>query len=151
MVYEAGGVIAGHLDTRAWALTHKLWVSQGTLASLDGYHKRAKVVYDDGEEEWLALPNHAFRWLAPRARSAGCTEPLKRALCSLGAQGESLLPAYLSVTQQDSLTTLLSAIRILHGVAGTDEAWGMRMTSARTQSLSSQACGRVCLVPATIA
>lgn len=62
---------------------------QGTLAALDGYHKRAKVVYDDGEEEWLSLPKHAFRWLAPRARSAGCGEPLKRALYTLGAQGES--------------------------------------------------------------
>jgi len=47
------------------------------------------VVYDDGEDEWLALPRQAFRWLAPRARSAGCTEPLKRALSALGAQGEN--------------------------------------------------------------
>lgn len=49
------------------------------------------MVYDDGEEEWLSLPKHAFRWLAPRARSAGCSEPLKRALCTLGAQGEMLV------------------------------------------------------------
>ena len=68
-------------------LIPKTFLLQGTLAALDGYHKRARVVYDDGEEEWLSLPRHAFRWLSPRARTAGCSEPLKRALCALGAQG----------------------------------------------------------------
>ena len=60
---------------------------QGTVAQLNGYHKRAKVAYDDGEEEWIKLPQQAFQWLGPRARSAGCTPALKRSLASLGAQG----------------------------------------------------------------
>ncbi|KAK9832914.1 hypothetical protein WJX74_001631 [Apatococcus lobatus] len=53
----------------------------------DSYHKRCKVQYDDGEEEWLALPKQRFRWLLPRAQSAGCTAAMQASMAALGAEG----------------------------------------------------------------
>lgn len=34
---------------------------QGRLAGFDAYHKRSKVCYDDGQEEWLSLAKERFR------------------------------------------------------------------------------------------
>ena len=50
---------------------------QGELLAFDSYHKRSKVLYDDGEEEWVALQREMFTWLTPRARAAG--------VCSTGS------------------------------------------------------------------
>eukprot|EP00887_Chlorella_sp_A99_P006200 scaffold3.g6200.t1 len=58
---------------------------RGKLVQFDGYHKRHKVLYDDGQEEWVSLGREAFRWLSPRARSAGCTPNFRAAMAVLGA------------------------------------------------------------------
>ncbi|KAL0037417.1 hypothetical protein WJX79_006871 [Trebouxia sp. C0005] len=42
---------------------------KGQLAGFDAYHKRSKVCYDDGQEEWISLSKERFRWFTPR----GCT------------------------------------------------------------------------------
>ena len=34
---------------------------QGELAGFDAYHKRSKVSYDDGQEEWINLAKERFR------------------------------------------------------------------------------------------
>lgn len=59
---------------------------QGKLVQFDSYHKRHKVAYDDGDEEWVSLPREAFRWLTPRARSAGCTREYRALMQQLGAE-----------------------------------------------------------------
>lgn len=61
---------------------------QGKLVQFDSYHKRHKVIYDDGEEEWVALTRESFRYLTPRARSAGCNTPFRQAMAQLGADQE---------------------------------------------------------------
>jgi hypothetical protein len=62
--------------------------AQGKLVQFDSYHKRHKILYDDGEEEWVALPRESFRWLTPRAASAGCTPDFRQAMAVLGAHQE---------------------------------------------------------------
>ncbi|DBA82770.1 hypothetical protein WJX77_000353 [Trebouxia sp. C0004] len=42
---------------------------KGQVAGFDAYHKRSKVCYDDGQEEWISLSKERFRWFTPR----GCT------------------------------------------------------------------------------
>lgn len=37
---------------------------QGRLAGFDAYHKRSKVCYDDGQEEWISLAKERFRSVA---------------------------------------------------------------------------------------
>lgn len=44
------------------------------------------MCYDDGEEEWASLARDPFRWLTPRARSAGCTPELRHHMQQLGAE-----------------------------------------------------------------
>jgi len=61
---------------------------KGKLIQFDSYHKRHKVVYDDGEEEWIALPRESFRYLTPRTRSAGCSSTFRKAMSQLGAAQE---------------------------------------------------------------
>lgn len=58
---------------------------KGKLCQFDSYHKRHKVLYDDGEEEWVALPKETFRCLLPRAASAENTASMKSAMTILGA------------------------------------------------------------------
>ena len=41
---------------------------QGKLLQFDSYHKRSKILYDDGEEEWVSLSRETFKWLTPRGR-----------------------------------------------------------------------------------
>ena len=41
------------------------------MTAFDSYHKRNKIMYDDGEEEWVALQRETFSWLTPRASAAG--------------------------------------------------------------------------------
>lgn len=41
------------------------------MLAFDCYHKRNKILYDDGEEEWVALQRELFSWLTPRAFAAG--------------------------------------------------------------------------------
>ena len=36
---------------------------QGYLAGFDAYHKRSKVCYDDGQEEWISLAKERFRYV----------------------------------------------------------------------------------------
>jgi hypothetical protein len=57
--------------------------AQGELVAFDYYHKRSKVLYDDGEEEWIALPRHTFCWVTPRARGAGAKNPINPSLSPL--------------------------------------------------------------------
>ncbi len=61
---------------------------KGKLIQFDSYHKRHKVVYDDGEEEWIALPRESFRYLTPRTLSAGCNATFRKAMSQLGAAQE---------------------------------------------------------------
>jgi len=61
---------------------------QGKIVQFDSYHKRHKVMYDDGEEEWVGLGRESFRYLTPRAKSAGCTASFRRAMAQLGADQE---------------------------------------------------------------
>ena len=63
--------------------------SKGKIIQFDSYHKRHKIMYDDGEEEWVALPREIFRYLSPRAKSAGCTPAFRTAMSDLGADQES--------------------------------------------------------------
>jgi len=66
---------------------------QGRILEALGGAGECRVLYDDDMTERLALPRERFRWLAPRARSAGATPalyvrapPARRALLdSLGA------------------------------------------------------------------
>lgn len=41
-----------------------------------GEEGECRVLYDDDMQERLTLPRERFRWLAPRARSAGATPAL---------------------------------------------------------------------------
>lgn len=61
---------------------------KGKLIQFDSYHKRHKIVYDDGEEEWVALTRESFRYLTPRTRSAGCNTTFRTAMAQLGAAQE---------------------------------------------------------------
>lgn len=45
-------------------------ILQGKVLQFDSYHKRSKILYDDGEEEWVSLAREKFRWLTPRGRCA---------------------------------------------------------------------------------
>ena len=38
-----------------------LLLLQGELSGFDAYHKRSKVCYDDGQEEWVSLMQETFR------------------------------------------------------------------------------------------
>ena len=38
---------------------------QGELSGFDAYHKRSKVCYDDGQEEWVSLMRETFRCCLP--------------------------------------------------------------------------------------
>ena len=48
---------------------------QGQLAGFDAYHKRSKVCYDDGQEEWISLAKERFRWVLSGTLYHGCTPP----------------------------------------------------------------------------
>ena len=50
---------------------------QGRIVEVRGPDDEARVIYDDGMEEWLRLPRERFQWLAPRAQSAGGTPELQ--------------------------------------------------------------------------
>eukprot|EP00873_Tetraselmis_striata_P037975 jgi/Tetstr1/458239/TSEL_044727.t1 len=45
------------------------------------------IRYDDNEEEWLNLSEEYFKWLGPRARSAGYSPALAAAVMALGPDG----------------------------------------------------------------
>ena len=64
---------------------------QGRIVEVREDSEEARVVYDDEMEEWLALASERFRWLAPRAASAGGTRALQvrapRMLCIPGPPG----------------------------------------------------------------
>ena len=46
---------------------------QGQLAGFDAYHKRSKVCYDDGQEEWISLAKERFRLVLSDTLLTGCT------------------------------------------------------------------------------
>ena len=53
-----------------------------------GEEGECRVLYDDDMQERLTLPRERFRWLAPRARSAGATpalhvRPSRSAFCAI--------------------------------------------------------------------
>jgi hypothetical protein len=56
---------------------------KGRLAQFDSYHKRHKLIYDDGEEEWVALSREKFAWLTPRAASSGCSVQARETVVNL--------------------------------------------------------------------
>ena len=60
---------------------------QGEVIGFDAYHKRVKLRFDDGYEEWVAPQKEQFRWLLPRAASAGCTAAMAHLMADLGAKG----------------------------------------------------------------
>ncbi len=59
------------------------WDVQGEVLAFDSYHKRNKILYDDGEEEWVALQRELFCWLTPRALAAGVPAGLQQSKLSL--------------------------------------------------------------------
>ena len=71
--HAACACVAQHGADRACA-------AQGRIVEVRGPDDEARVIYDDGMEEWLALPQERFQWLAPRAQSAGGTPELQVAL-----------------------------------------------------------------------
>ena len=75
------------LTDRTLSTHHPTPYPQGKLLQFDGYHKRHKVAYDDGEEEWVSLAREPFRWLTPRARSSGCTPELRHLMTAAGGRG----------------------------------------------------------------
>lgn len=79
----AGSLGVGSRVSVYWADDHACY--KGRLTQFDSYHKRHKIVYDDGEEEWVALTRESFRWLTPRGRTAGCCSSVCDAMASLGA------------------------------------------------------------------
>ena len=83
----SGGAAAAALGGRlaVWCDADRAFY-RGTLSAYDAYHKRAKVAFDGGADEWLPLGRDRVAWLAPRARSAGgaCPE-LAAAMAALGA------------------------------------------------------------------
>ena len=50
--------------------------AQGRILEVLGEAGECRVLYDDDMQERLTLPRERFRWLAPRARSAGATPAL---------------------------------------------------------------------------
>lgn len=50
--------------------------AQGRILEVVGEAGECRVLYDDDMQERLTLPRERFRWLAPRARSAGATPAL---------------------------------------------------------------------------
>lgn len=68
--------------------------AQGEVVSFDAYHKRVKLRYDDGHQEWVAPQKEQFRWLLPRAASAGCTASMAQLMADLGAKGVPPAPAH---------------------------------------------------------
>ena len=50
---------------------------QGRIVEVKGARDEARVIYDEGMEEWLSLMRERFQWLAPRAQSAGGTPELQ--------------------------------------------------------------------------
>ncbi|KAL6768038.1 hypothetical protein ACKKBF_B37530 [Auxenochlorella protothecoides x Auxenochlorella symbiontica] len=61
---------------------------RGRLVQYDSYHKRHKIAYDDGEEEWVSLSRESFRVLTPRGASAAAPGSKHwAALAALGAEG----------------------------------------------------------------
>ena len=87
IIRAAGAAVIGARVAIFW--TDEVACYKGKLIQFDSYHKRHKIMYDDGEEEWIALPRESFRYLAPRAQSAGCTDNFRRAMAQLGADQES--------------------------------------------------------------
>ncbi|CAL8467270.1 g6807 [Coccomyxa elongata] len=65
---------------------------KGEVTAFDSYHKRNKIMYDDGEEEWVALQRETFSWLTPRASAAGATPELASAMRLLGATNAGAAP-----------------------------------------------------------
>ncbi|KAK9821750.1 hypothetical protein WJX81_002727 [Elliptochloris bilobata] len=58
---------------------------KGRILEVLGGEGECRVLYDDDMEERLTLPRERFRWLAPRARSAGATPELYAEMARLGA------------------------------------------------------------------
>ncbi|GAB4820373.1 hypothetical protein N2152v2_007419 [Parachlorella kessleri] len=90
----AGGSVVGARVAVLWPQDGKFY--KGKLMQFDSYHKRSKILYDDGEEEWVSLSRESFKWLTPRGRSAGFCGELLEAVGQLGALLEPLpatLPA----------------------------------------------------------
>ncbi|KAK9916747.1 hypothetical protein WJX75_006528 [Coccomyxa subellipsoidea] len=65
---------------------------KGEVLAFDCYHKRNKILYDDGEEEWVALQRELFSWLTPRALAAGASPELAAAMRLLGARNAGAAP-----------------------------------------------------------
>ncbi|KAK9824439.1 hypothetical protein WJX72_010256 [[Myrmecia] bisecta] len=63
-VARAGQTAVGARVAIFWPADESYY--KGELTAYDSYHKRCKIIYDDGEEEWLALQREAFKWLIPR-------------------------------------------------------------------------------------
>eukprot|EP00884_Botryococcus_braunii_P019151 jgi/Botrbrau1/591/Bobra.0010s0056.1 len=45
------------------------------------------LTYDDGATDWIDLRRQRFRWLIPRAATAGCSPNLREEMLELGAEG----------------------------------------------------------------
>jgi hypothetical protein len=50
---------------------------QGEVVAVDQRQGQCCVRYDLGEEAWLCLPGEHFRWLGPRAATAGSSPAMK--------------------------------------------------------------------------
>ncbi len=50
---------------------------QGQIQTYDPQLQKHLLRNDDDVEEWINLRKERFRWLTPRATTAGCTPKLK--------------------------------------------------------------------------
>lgn len=82
VIRAAGSVVVGARVAIFW---NEDSYYKGKLIQFDSYHKRHKILYDDGEEEWVALSREYFRYLTPKTRSAGCDGTFRQAMAQLGA------------------------------------------------------------------
>lgn len=64
------------------------------MVAHDWYHKRLKVLYDDGFEEFISpqKPDTQYTWLTPRACTAGATDAVHAAFRMLAASNAGVHP-----------------------------------------------------------
>lgn len=81
----------GTMDTLSYL---RLMRAQGEVVATDQRNQQCCVQYDSGEKAWLSLQQEHFRWLGPRAASAGSFPGMKVCLAlPIGQQQEQLFLA----------------------------------------------------------
>lgn len=58
---------------------------QGEVVDVDRRGQQCCVHFDSGDEAWMSLQQQHFRWLGPRAASAGCSPAMKAVMVAASA------------------------------------------------------------------